>query len=61
MGQVLQVANRAWWDSGHAPAHLHDLTRMKTALRDPAAGGLPEAQEAALLDALRHAYLADRA
>ena len=35
MGQVLQVANRAWWDAGHQPTHLHDLTRMKTALRDP--------------------------
>jgi len=60
MGQVLQVVNRAWWDSGHAPSHLHDLTRMKAALRGPDAGGLGEAQEAALLDALRHAYLADR-
>jgi hypothetical protein len=60
MGQVLQIANRAWWDTGHAPGHLHDLTRMKTALRDPGAGGLPEVQTRALLDALRHAYLADR-
>jgi hypothetical protein len=33
---------------------------MKTALRDPGAGGLPEVQTRALLDALRHAYLADR-
>jgi hypothetical protein len=60
MGQILQTANRAWWDSGHAPGHLHDLTRMKNALRDPGAGGLPEVQAQALLDALRHAYLADR-
>jgi hypothetical protein len=60
MAQVLQIANRAWWDTGHAPGHLHDLTRMKTALRDPGAGGLPEVQAKALLDALRHAYLADR-
>lgn len=36
------------------------LTRMKSALRDPGAGGLPEVQVRALLDALRHAYLADR-
>jgi hypothetical protein len=60
MGQILQVGNRAWWETGHQPSHLHDLTRMKTALRPASAGGLPEAQEAALLDALRHAYLADR-
>ena len=31
---------------GHAPGHLHDLTRMKAALRTPAAGGLPEVQPA---------------
>jgi hypothetical protein len=60
MGQILQVANRAWWDAGGAPSHLHELSRMKTALRDPAAGGIPEAQLPALLAALHHAYLADR-
>jgi len=60
MGQLLQVANRAWWDSGHAPQHLHDLTKMKAALRGPAAGGLPEVQLDALLDALHNAYLTDR-
>jgi hypothetical protein len=60
MGQLLQTANRAWWDSGHAPSHLHDLTRMKSALRDPSAGGLPEVQTEALLASLHDAYLADR-
>jgi hypothetical protein len=33
---------------------------MKAALREPAAGGLSEVQVQALLDALHHAYLADR-
>ncbi|MEV0135420.1 helicase-related protein [Dactylosporangium sp. NPDC050688] len=60
MGQLLQVANRGWWDAGGAPTHLHELGRMKAALRDPAAGGIPETQLPALLDALHHAYLADR-
>ncbi|MBO3752991.1 hypothetical protein J5X84_43690 [Streptosporangiaceae bacterium NEAU-GS5] len=60
MGQLLQVANRAFWDAGGAPAHLHELVRVKAALRDPSAGGLPEAQPQALLDALHRAYLGDR-
>jgi len=60
MGHLLQVANRAWWDVGGGKTHLHDLTRMKIALRDVAAGGLPEVQLPALLEALHHAYLTDR-
>lgn len=60
MGQLLQVANRAWWDAGNAPTHLHELRRMKAALRDPSAGGLAEVQVENLLEALRRAYLADR-
>jgi hypothetical protein len=60
MGQLLQVANRSWWDAGKAPTHLHELGRMKTAMRPPAAGGIPEAQLPGLIDALHHAYLADR-
>lgn len=60
MGHLLQVANRAWWDAGNMPTHLHELSRMKAALRDPSAGGLPEVQTAALLDALHQAYLTDR-
>lgn len=60
MGQLLQVANRSWWESGRAPTHLHELGRMKTAMRPLAAGGIPEAQLPGLLDALHHAYLADR-
>jgi hypothetical protein len=60
MGEVLQVANRAWWDAGKGPSHLHELRRMKEALRDPSAGGLDEVQTDELLDALHHAYLAGR-
>lgn len=60
MAQLLQVANRGWWETGHAPKHLHDLTQMKLALRDPARGGLSEAQLQSLLDALHLAYLTDR-
>jgi Helicase conserved C-terminal domain len=60
MGQLLQVANRTWWDTGHMPTQLHELRRMKTALRDPSAGGLPEVQIQALLDALHEAYMTDR-
>jgi hypothetical protein len=61
MGQLLQVANREWWDAGNAPTHLHDLSRMQRAMRAPSAGGIPEAQPAAVLAALRLAYQADRA
>jgi hypothetical protein len=60
MGYLLQVANRAWWDAGNMPTHLHELSRMKAALRDPSSGGLPEVQTDALLDALHAAYLTGR-
>lgn len=59
MGEILQSVNRAYWDTGRAPRHLHDLTQMQQALRPPDAGGLSEAQASALLDALEQAYLAD--
>lgn len=60
MGEILQVANRSWWDAGNAPAHLHDLSKMQRALRPPGAGGLRDVQPDELLDALEAAYLADR-
>ncbi len=60
MGQVLQTVNRAYWDAGRAPAHLHDLVRMQEALRPPDRGGLDTAQPDALLAALRSAYLTDQ-
>ncbi len=60
MGEILQIANRSWWDAGKAPAHLHDLSKMQRALRPPGAGGLDEVQPDELLDALRAAYLTDR-
>lgn len=58
MGQVLQSVNRAYWDAGRAPAHLHDLVRMQQALRQH--GGVDAAQPDALLAALREVYLTDR-
>lgn len=60
MGQVLQTVNRAYWDAGREPAHLHDLVRMQEALRPPERGGLDAAQPDALLATLRSAYLTDR-
>lgn len=59
MAEILQAGNRAFWESGGAPSHLHDLTRMQQALRSADAGGLPDAQREALLDALEDAYLAE--
>ncbi|MGO9761045.1 MAG: helicase-related protein [Solirubrobacteraceae bacterium] len=60
MAELLQTGNRAFWDAGSAPRHLHDLTRMQQALRPPEAGGLEAVQLEALLEALRDSYLADR-
>jgi hypothetical protein len=60
MADILQVANREFWDAGRAPAHLHDLSRMQEALRSPDAGGLESAHPEALLAALGEAYLTDR-
>lgn len=60
MADILQVANRDFWDSGRAPAHLHDLNRMQEALRPLDAGGIPSVRIEALLDALGEAYLIDR-
>jgi superfamily II DNA/RNA helicase len=61
MAEILQVANRDYWDAGNAPAHLHDLTKMKLALRPPDSGGLASVRPEALLDTLNEAYDADRA
>ncbi|MFI5168224.1 MAG: helicase-related protein [Thermoanaerobaculales bacterium] len=60
MAEILQVGNREFWDAGRAPAHLHDLVRMKEALRPPDAGGLESVRPDALLAALGEAYLTDR-
>ena len=60
MAEILQVGNREFWDAGRAPAHLHDLVRMKEALRPPDAGGLESVRTEALLAALGEAYLTDR-
>lgn len=58
MAEILQAGNRAWWQAGHAPGHLHDLTQMQAALRPAGAGGLPEVRREELLKALELAYLA---
>jgi hypothetical protein len=60
MAEILQVANRDFWDAGRAPAHLHDLSKMQEALRPPDAGGLESVRPEALLAALGEAYLTDR-
>jgi Helicase conserved C-terminal domain len=60
MADILQVANRDFWDAGRAPAHLHDLTRMQEALRPLDAGGLESVRTEALLAALGDAYLTGR-
>lgn len=59
MAEILQSGNRAFWDSGGAPRHLHDLTRMQQALRPPDAGGLDDVQLEELLAALQRSYLAE--
>jgi Helicase conserved C-terminal domain len=59
MAEILQSGNRAFWDSGGAPRHLHDLTRMQQALRPPDAGGVDAVQLEALVAALQESYLAD--
>lgn len=60
MAEILQVANRDYWENGGAPAHLHDLTRMQQALRPVEAGGLESVRAEALLGAIGEAYLTDR-
>lgn len=60
MAEVLQVANRDFWDAGRAPAHLHDLTKMQEALRPPDQGGLDSVRPEALLEALGEAYQTGR-
>jgi hypothetical protein len=60
MAEILQVANRDFWEKGHAPAHLHDLSRMQQALRPTDSGGLESVRPEVLLEALGAAYSADR-
>lgn len=60
MAELLQVANRDYWDSGRAPAHLHDLTRMQEALRLAERGELDAVRSEVLLQALAEAYLTRR-
>jgi hypothetical protein len=60
MAYVLQVGNRDFWDSGRAPAHLHDLSKMQVALRGADAGGLESIRPESLLQALSEAYLTER-
>jgi hypothetical protein len=59
MAEILQTGNRAFWNAGGAPRHLHELGRMQQALRPPDAGGLAEVQGEALLAALERSYLTD--
>lgn len=56
MAHFLQVANRDYWDAGGAPRHLHDLTRVKEAIRAVKAGGIESAQRDAFLSILGRAY-----
>jgi hypothetical protein len=60
MAQLLQVANRDYWDAGGAPRHLHDLTRAKEAMRPPDAGGIASAQRDFILQDLSRAYFLER-
>lgn len=60
MADILQVANRDFWDAGGAPAHLHDLTRMQQALRPLDASGIASVRTEELLATLGEAYLVDR-
>ncbi|MED7950721.1 helicase-related protein [Streptomyces sp. BE303] len=60
MGQVLQVANRDWWFTGNAPTHLHDLSRMQSALRDTGQGGLGSLQLTRLLESLHAVFHSSR-
>jgi hypothetical protein len=59
MAEILQTGNRAFWNAGGAPRHLHELGRMQQALRPPDAGGLAEVQGESLLAALERSYLTD--
>ncbi len=60
MAHILQVGNREYWDKGRSPAHLHDLTRMKEAIRPIESGGLKTAQEPEILRVLEDAYVVQR-
>lgn len=60
MGYLLQIANRDWWQAGNAPGHLHDLSKMQAALRDPARGGLDGVQLTELLEALHAVFQSHR-
>ncbi|MYT50122.1 hypothetical protein GTW50_06345 [Streptomyces sp. SID7815] len=60
MGHLLQITNRDWWRAGNAPGHLHDLSKMQAALRDPSNGGLEGVQLTELLEALHSVFQSDR-
>jgi hypothetical protein len=56
MAQLLQVANRDYWAAGGAPRHLHDLARVKEAIRPKNVGGVGSAQRDSILENLSRAY-----
>jgi hypothetical protein len=60
MAQFLQVANRDYWSGGGAPRHLHDLARVKEAIRPSNTGGVESAQRDSILESLSSAYFLDR-
>jgi hypothetical protein len=60
MAHLLQIANHDYWLRGGAPRHLHDLTRVKEALRPTTAGGVASAQPGAILESLSAAYFLQR-
>ncbi|MFE6406551.1 helicase-related protein [Streptomyces sp. NPDC057837] len=60
MGQILQIANHDWWREGNAPGHLHDLSKMQVALRDPSAGGLSAVQLTRLLETMNAVFQSER-
>ncbi|MHB9858572.1 helicase-related protein [Streptomyces sp. YIM S03343] len=60
MGQVLQIANRDWWQAGNGPGHLHDLSKMQAALRAPAVGGLSTVQLTRLLETMHAVFQSSR-
>lgn len=60
MAEFLQIANRDYWEAGGAPRHLHDLVRVKEALRPVTSGGVDSAQRDAILKGLSRAYFLER-
>ncbi|RAJ61666.1 helicase-like protein [Streptomyces sp. Amel2xB2] len=60
MGHLLQITNHDWWRAGNAPGHLHDLSKMQAAMRNPAGGGLEGVQLTRLLEALHAVFQSQR-